>query len=502
VSRAVVSTEKAEFSAGRSNKPDGKLHQGAKLKVAILGDFSGRESRQLCEPESLAARRAFRLSKDNFESLFEQMKVGLQLPLMQDPLWLLEFDDLHPDYLYHRVPIFRKFIDLEKRLLTPAEFPRAAAEIQQWQPALRGIDVSRPATATQSMLDAILSGSLYRDQYECSTDSGIDRLIKDIVAPYVQTKADTSQEIYLQAVRQAASETMRKIMHHSDFRQLEASWRSLHLLMRRLVEHPNLEVHLIDVSKAEILADFAQAESDLEQSQLFQRLVVREAVAGGGPYNLVVGDFYIADDERDLHLLIDFATIAESADSALLFGGDVRLAGCPSLAGSPDPDDWHYTLSQEFEQSWQAVREYDACRHVALAAPRFMLRLPYGADTARTESFDYEELTADLGHQYYLWGNSAYLLALSLCHQFVNSGQPAAVAADCYTDLPLHLRKMPQGTWVTPCAETLMNDRAAARFTSAGISTLRSVQGKDEILLPRLQSLSGTDLRGPWCSAR
>ncbi|QKX16447.1 type VI secretion system contractile sheath domain-containing protein [Microbulbifer sp. YPW1] len=502
MNRATLNTSGTIFGEQSEGDHGSILHHGAKLKVAILGDFSGRASGKQCDPGSIATRRAHRLRKDNFEMLFEQLQVSIHLPLMDQPLHLLEFDDLHPDYLYQRVPLFKKFIELEKQLLTPAEFSRAADEIQQWRPELAELDTSSSSAAgglsARSMLDAILSGQAYQEEYQSSATGQIDQLIKDIVAPYVQQKPDANQGVYLEAVAQAASEAMRKVMHHSDFRQIEASWRSLHLLLRRLDDHPGLELHLIDISKEEILADLAQAEDDLEKSQLFQRLVAGEAVAGGIPYNLILGDFFIEDEERDLHMLIDLATIAQAAGSALVMGGDSRLAGCASLAGSMDPDDWHYPLSEEFASSWQAVREYDACAHVALAAPRFMLRLPYGADTARTESFKFEELTPELGHQYYLWGNGAYLLGLSLCSEFVTRGQPTAVASDIYSDLPLHLRRLPQGQWMTPCAEALMTDTGAARFQSAGLSTLRSVQGRDEILLPKLQSLAGTALSGPW----
>jgi len=479
------------------------------LKVAIVGDFSGRASRGQCEPAALAARPAYRLRKDNFEALFEQLGVRLQLPLMERPLSLLEYDDLHPDYLYSRVPLFKQFIELEKKLLRPDGFAQAAAEIQQWRPELRRADAAGHSAETdagnssavysgESLLDSILAAKDCPDVSLASPQVQVDRLIKDIVAPYVQRKADSRQETYLQAVREAASEAMRKIMHHSAFRQIEASWRSLHFLLRRLEEHPGLQLFLIDISKEEIQADFARAGDDLEQSQLFKCLVERETATGNRPYNLVLGDFTISDDERDLHLLIDLATIAEAAGSALLLGGDSRLAGCPTLAASTDPDDWHYPLAESFTEGWQAVRDYSASEYVALAGPRFMLRLPYGADSASTDCFDFEELTPELGHRYYLWGNSAYLLALSLCSAFVHSDRAAAVEAASFEDMPLHVRELPQGRWMTPCAEALLTDSAAARFSGVGISTLRSVQGRDQILLPKLQSLAGTRLRGPW----
>ena len=502
MSRVNIHTGASIFTSEKGDSIPPKRHHGAKYSVAIVGDFSGRTSRAVFEPESIYARPAHKIGKGNFEQLFERLQVAVNLPSVNGPLRLLEFDDLHPDYLYQRVPLFNQFIQLEQQLRNPVEFSRAMEEIKQWRPDLAlTASESEPENTglgPQSMLDKILSGAVYQAQVKGCTEGQIDQLIKEIVAPYVQQKPDANQETYLNAVTEAASEAMRKIMHHGDFRQIEASWRSLHLLLRRLEEHPALELHLLDISKAEVLADLAQAGDDLEQSGLFKNLVERHTAAGSAPYDLILGDFTITDDERDLHMVIDLATIAEAAGSTVVMGGDCRLAGCPSMSGAMDPDEWDYPLSGEFSESWKAVREYPACAHLALAAPRFLLRLPYGADSSRTEYFTYEELGPELGHRYYLWGNSAYLLTLSICNAFSGAGYPHPVSGDHYRDLPLHLRRLPQGEWLTPCAEAWMGDRAAARFLAAGLSALRSVQGRDEILLPKLQSIAGTALKGPW----
>ncbi|WP_152450740.1 type VI secretion system contractile sheath domain-containing protein [Microbulbifer sp. THAF38] len=485
---------------GDNNKKEQTMDLGSEsLKVAILGDFSGRSSRRQCEPETIAQRRVYVLNRDTFEGVFSDLGVSLQLPVMDEPLQLPYFDDLHPDYLYSRLPLFKQFIALGQRLRDPGQFQQAAEEIRQWKPELA--ETARETagySAEQSLLDEILAAGRERLARESGSAFQVDQLIRDIVAPYVQKSADPMQGEYLNALAEATSDTMRKVMHHSDFRQLEASWLSLHFLMRRLDEHPNLQLHLIDVSKEELLADFASAESDLEKSQVFKLLVERETVAGDRPYNLVLGDFFITDEERDLHLLIDLSTIAEAAGSALLLGGDTKLAGCPNLAGSVDPDDWYYPLSERFAESWQAVRDYSASEYVALAGPRFMLRLPFGRETSTTEHFDFEELTPEQGHQYYQWGNSAYLLALAICQGFSTTGRLQAPASATYESLPLHLRKLPQGQWITPCAEALLTDRVAAEFDRAGLSTMRSVQGRDQILLPSLRSLAGGALRGPW----
>ncbi|WP_299939899.1 type VI secretion system contractile sheath large subunit [uncultured Microbulbifer sp.] len=468
------------------------------LKVAILGDFSGRASRRQCEPGSIAQRRVYLLNRDTFEGVFADLGVRLQLPVTEGPLPLSCFDDLHPDYLFTRLPLFKKFIELERRLRDPQQFRQAAEDIRQWKPELREAPPQTATSADRSILDTMLAADRKHRAKECSSTFQVERLIRDIVAPYVQKNTHPHQGEYLNALAEATSDAMRKIMHHSDFRQLEASWYSLQFLLRRCDEHRKLQFYLIDVSKEELLSDFAGAESNLEQSQIFKLLVERETVSGNRPYNLVLGDFYITDEERDLHLLIDLSTIAEAAGSALLLGGDTKLAGCPNLAGSVDPDDWYYPMSERFAESWQAVREYSASEYVALAAPRFMLRLPFGSGAATTEQFDFEELTAEQGHQYYLWGNSAYLLALAICQAVSANGKLQVPVSASYEDLPLHLRKLPQGQWVTPCAEALLTDSGATQFMQAGLSTLRSVQGRDQIILPRLRSLAGGALKGPW----
>ncbi|WP_444911954.1 type VI secretion system contractile sheath domain-containing protein [Microbulbifer sp. PAAF003] len=484
---------------GDNNKEKPVMDFGTdRLKVAILGDFSGRASRRQCEPETISSRRVYLLNRDTFEGVFADLGVSLQLPVLDRPLGLPCFDDLHPDYLYSRLPLFKKFIELERRLLDPRQFQQAAEEIQQWKPELATKQGLGQRDSEQSILDEILAAGRERNAKEGQNTFQVDQLIKDIVAPYVQKSEDPRQGEYLNALAEATSDAMRKLMHHSDFRQLEASWLSLQLLLRRVEEHGNLDFYLIDVSKEELLADFAEAESDLEKSQTFKLLVERETASGNIPYNLVIGDYFVTDEERDLHLLIDLSTIAEAAGSALLLGGDPKLAGCPNLSGSVDPDDWYYPLSDQFAESWQAVREYSASEHVALAAPRFMLRLPFGKNTSTTEYFNFEELTPEQGHEYYLWGNSVYLLGLAVCQGFSQTGKLQPPSSASYEDLPLHLRKLPNGELLTPCAEALLTDRAAAKFMQAGISTMRSVQGRDQVILPSFSSLSGGTLKGPW----
>lgn len=496
MSRATINTSarSAETQGATPNK------QQVPMKVAIVGDFSARESRDISDADSIAKRPATRLNKDTFHRALGSMSISLRLPFVANDIAIMDYDDLHPDYLYSRVPLFKEFIDLEKKLSTPEYFEAAANEIQDLSTFKQEqAHKQENRSEANSMLDAILAGDNYQASYRKSTSGQIDQLIKDIVAPYVEAKTDPRRDKLLEAVNSASSETMRKLMHNSAFQHLEASWRSLHLITKRLDAHPQLSIDIFDISKRELREDLAKAGDNLENAQIFKRLISSQTSVGDMPYNVIVGDFYIEDTESDLALLIDMSTIAEAANSVFIAGADCKLAACPTLAGSADPDDWYYTLSDEFKSAWQAVREYSGSAYTALVSPKFLLRLPYGAGTSTTDCFDFEELSENNSHKYYLWGNGAYLLLLKLCENFLQQGsniQPTRLGR--VDNLPLHVFKQHGSRHIKPCAEAMLSDSGAKCFLDAGLSVLRSVQQSDCVEL-QVKSLheSGV-LKGPW----
>ena len=64
-------------------------------------------------------------------------------------------------------------------------------------------------------------------------------------------------------------------------------------------------------------------------------------------------------------------------------------------------------------QALEALRELPEASHLALLAPRFMLRHPYGKKSDPISAFTFEEFTPEEGLRGMLWGHPA-LLAASL----------------------------------------------------------------------------------------
>ena len=62
-------------------------------------------------------------------------------------------------------------------------------------------------------------------------------------------------------------------------------------------------------------------------------------------------------------------------------------------------------------QALEALRELPEASHLALLAPRFMLRHPYGKKSDPISAFAFEEFTPDEGLRGMLWGHPALLAA-------------------------------------------------------------------------------------------
>lgn len=502
MSRATISTGGIDFPLhDTERKPGGEA--AAAMHIAILADFSGRQSRAQGGGQS-AATKPIEINRDNFDEVFAQLDVQLQLPVSDQALAFNEFDDLHPDFIYARVSLFDKMRILKRQLSKPDKFEQAAAEITAWA-NYRDKQGAAPQAAgglapPENLLDAVLQQRGLEERWQAGPGGHIDKLIKDIVSPFVEAGTDPRQADMQQAVDEATSDLMRKIMHHSLFQRLEASWRSLYLLIRRLESTPDIKLFLFDISRDEIKADLDNGKA-IEASALFKLLVESRRTAGATPFSLIVGDYSIGDDEADIGLAAAMAQIARATNATWLSGGSERLAGCSSIGTQPDVDDWDYQPDQPSLQAWQQLRSAAPAAHLALAAPRFMLRLPYGRKTSSMENFAYEELSAQDSHSYYLWGNSAFLVALLLGQAYQRYGwqlRPGQLQE--VDNLPLHVYQSDGETHTKPCAEVLLTDRAAGRLQQAGLLPVRSISARDAVVIAEFCSAAATPtpVRGPW----
>ena len=158
-------------------------------------------------------------------------------------------------------------------------------------------------------------------------------------------------------------------------------------------------------------------------------------------------------------------------------------------------------MPQELSGSWAELRRRPEADSVALALPRFLLRLPYGKKTLPPESFDFEEFTELPVHEDYLWGNPAFAVALLLAQSFSEAGWEMRPGTTSEIDrLPLHVSGRAGESVSTPCSEALLTEDAVEGILDAGLMPLVSFKDQDRVRLGRFQSIADPPrgLAGRW----
>jgi len=488
------------------------------FRVLIMGDFSGRSNRGLAA-KALANRQPTLVDRDNFDEVLARLGVEIHLPMGKKapPLKLRfrELEDFHPDQMFERVELLEALREARRKLADPHTFAAAAEELgfrteRKAPPEKEEEPAQCPRTSTPH-LTGLTSGSLLDQILEEKEGQTVTRpttdasewggFLREIVQPYVVPRDDPRQAEMVASLDAAAAGLMQAILHHPDFQALEAAWRGVRFLVSRVETDAQLKLYLMDISKAELSADLTAAE-DLRLSRMY-RLLVEETVEtpGGEPWAVLGGNYTFGPSREDAELLGRIAKIARAAGAPFIAAASDKLLGCESLSKTPDPREWKRMTNTEGIQAWEALRRLPEASYLGLALPRFLLRLPYGADTEPTERFDFEEMTSSPEHNHYLWSNPAFACVYLLAQAFSHYGwdvRPGVVQE--IESLPLHVFKEGGESRITPCAEVLLTERAAEIILDKGFMPLLTLKNRDLIRLGRFQSLTDppSPLAGRW----
>jgi type VI secretion system protein ImpC len=507
MSRSPISFGKIDVNLGATLGPTHAAPDPeTPFRVLVLGDFSGRANRGVCEPNTLAARRPVFVDRDNFEQVLAKLGVELRLALAGShapnlPLRFAELDDFHPDRLVQQVELFEALRDLRRRLNNPKTFPSAAEEVRSWgklpaEPAAADPSPAPATTDTGALMEHLLGQAPTPTVPSESVDW--NAFLGQIVGPHVTPREDPQKDDLVALVDEATSGQMQAILHQPAFQALEAAWRGLFFLVRRLDTDANLKLYLLDISRAELAADLGAAD-DLSATAFCKLLVEQtRGTPGAQPWALVVGNYAFDQKQTDVELLGRLAKVVQAAGAPLLAAASPALLGCTSLAATPDPREWQEPADLE---AWQALRRLPEAAWLGLALPRFLLRVPYGCDSSPAEQFDFEEMPSPLDNEAYLWGNPAFACAYLLAEAFSRYGwklRPGIV--DAIDGLPLHVSQVEDEDRVQPCAEVVLNDRATAAILEKGLIVLRSVQNRDVVQVAGFQSVAepARPLAGRW----
>jgi type VI secretion system protein ImpC len=490
-----------------------KAKDNTPFSVAVLADFSGRGNRGLCEKGPLiAARRRTPVDIDNLDHLPMQLDAEIHIPLAtkDGPRITLRFnklDDFHPDKIFECLDVFQKLKTTRELLEDPATFAEGASQVRSWAAAQQeGAERDdKPAgsspTQKESDVDTIerlLGKKTDREPTSSSANQfDTEALIREIVRPYIVPAPDPQQAELIAQVDQAISGQMREILHYPDFQELESAWRMLQFLVSQVETDEMLKLYLVDISKAELAADLASTDQ-IQSAGAYSLLVERNEAE---PYAVMLGGYAFDQTIEDIKLLHRLGLIAQAAGAPLVTAADSHFAGCQSLAATPDPDDWRWQANVSAISLWQELRHSCEAAYISLVLPRFLLRLPYGKATDPIEQFYFEEFSPFAGHEQYLWGNSAAICVCLLAKAFREFGWSFTNGLRCdLAGMPMHIYHCDGEKHVTPCAETILTERAMEVLIGRGLMPVLSIKGRDAIRMPRFQSIADppTPLTGPW----
>ena len=474
----------------------------APFRIAVLGDFSARANRgELETGADLAGRKPLKVDIDNLDDMIERLGIEFVLPVGEAgasvEVALTCIDDFHPDELYDNLDIFSELSGLRQRLNNTSTFDSAAQELLSWgaeggkkikknRAAARGAVV--PANGKLSDFAELVG----RPTSAAREESSIDELLKQIVGPYVVPEQDPRQDAMVATVDEALSVAMRAILHHPDFQTLEALWRSVDFLVRRLETSSHLQIVLYDITAEEVAADLSSADA-LEDTGLFKLLVEQPPLdAHQGPLSVVIANYTFEMTPPHADLLGRIAKIAAEGQWPFIaaLGAD-----CLDLKF----DDLHPLI----KDSWGPLKELPEATYLGLAVPRFMLRMPYGKKTDPIDPFEFEEFTPQTGLKSMLWGNAAIVAGLLLGEGFSQQGQAIDLGSIMTVgDMPFHFYTDADGDQTAlPCTERLVPIRKAEQLTAQRLMPMLSIQGRPEIRLGSFQAVGGGLLAGRWAGS-
>lgn len=444
------------------------------FRILILGNFSGRGDGKTAPIE---------VDRDNLDEILSRLHVWANISFANGayPLPLRAMEDFEPDRIARSYDLFRGL----------AEASAANPLKSETKEANRGRDPEMDVRRlySTSLVDEILEKQDGRQQPsvpEGSLKEGGDDLqsiINRAIEPYL-AKHDPGATGRSEELRRKQELLMRAVLRDKCFRVLEANWRSLDFLVRRLETDESLKLYLFDISKENLASELVD-NPDAHSGATYRAVVGEPSMVGITRWAVIVGLFeFDRDSRRDVELLRNMGLLA-------------RAARAPFLAESvPDKQD-----EKNNSEAWQALRESSYASWLGLGLPRFLLRLPYGKDTVPIERFPFEEMPGRPEHQFYLWGNPAVACAYLLGASFAKAGWNFRPGLEREIgDLPLHVFHADGAARTQPCAEILMSEKSLEELLDSGLMPLASERNRDIIRLVRFQSIADppAPLSGRW----
>ena len=337
-----------------------------------------------------------------------------------------------------------------------------------------------------SLLDDIVQATKLKpsDESYGLAKKGVEALIAQLIEPGKKvdkiSKADVDEMIA--EIDNKMSLQLDAILHNEQFQNLESAWRSLKYLVDKTNFRENIKVEMLNVSKDDLLEDFEDS-PEVPKSGLYKTVYTAEyGQFGGKPYGAMIGNYEFGPGPQDIKLLQYVASVGAMAHAPFIASAGPQFFGVEDFQKLPQLKDLKSIFEGPQYTKWQAFRESEDARYVALALPRFLLRLPYGPDTQPVKAFNYDE-SVSASHDNYLWGNAAFTFASRLTDSFAKYRWCANIigpmGGGAVEDLPLHQYEAMGAVQTKIPTEVLISERREFELAEEGFIGLTMRKGSD-----------------------
>jgi type VI secretion system protein ImpC len=141
--------------------------------------------------------------------------------------------------------------------------------------------------------------------------------------------------------------------------------------------------------------------------------------------------------------------------------------------------------------AWGALRRSNVAPWIGLAAPRVLLRLPYGTGGEAVETFRFEELTAEPEHDHFLWGTGSLALAVLIGRAFTARGWDMELGDEREIgELPAYVFTRNGEKQLQACAERFLTESQIQKLLEAGLIPIASRRDRNSVVVIRFQSIA------------
>ncbi|RMI17414.1 type VI secretion system contractile sheath large subunit [Pseudoroseomonas wenyumeiae] len=288
-----------------------------------------------------------------------------------------------------------------------------------------------------------------------------------------------------------------QIIHQEEFQALESAWRGLHHLVFNTETDETLKIRALSISKKELSRTLRKYKGVAwDQSPLFKKIYEEEyGQIGGEPYGCLIGDYAFDHTFPDVELLGALAQIAAASHAPFISAASPHLLRMDRWQELANPRDITKIFSTPEHAAWRSFRESENARYVALAMPRTLGRLPYGATTNPVDAFAFEEDADGADSSKYLWTNAAYAMGVNITRSFKQYGWLSRIrgveSGGVVEGLPVHTFPSDDGGIDLKCpTEIAISDRREAELSKNGLLPLLHRKNTDMAVFIGAQTVS------------